>query len=119
MTDPERVREALTEVVDPCSAATGSALDIVAMGLVKAVDVDDGHVAVDLRLTTPACHMVPYFDREVRRRVGSLSGVDSVAVETDAGVEWTAEMLSPSAVRRREAVLAGYEARYGDGRRRE
>lgn len=116
MTRPEAVRDALRDVVDPCSAATGSALDIVELGLVRSIEVEAGRVAVEIRLTTPACHMVPYFVTEVRSRVRSLDGVEAVAVGTDAGVEWTAEMMSAAAARKREAVLAEYEARH-DARR--
>lgn len=110
--DPDRVREALRGVVDPCSAATGSNLDIVAMGLVKAIDISGGHVDVELRLTTPACHMIPYFAEEVEARVGELAGVDSVDLATDNGFEWSEEMMSDEAERRRQAVLDEHERRY-------
>ena len=71
----EAVREALGEIVDPCSAANGSNLNIVEMGLVKEVSVSDGEVVVEMRLTTPACHMVPYFIDEAEERLGVLPGV--------------------------------------------
>ncbi|WP_242406155.1 metal-sulfur cluster assembly factor [Halostagnicola larsenii] len=112
MTTVRAVRESLREVVDPCSAATGSNLDIVEMGLVKSVDVSGSHVQVSMRLTTPACHMVPYFFEEVEGRVGELSGVESVELETDGGFEWSEEMLSDAAKRKRQAVLDDQEARY-------
>ena len=110
--DAERIRERLREIVDPCSAATGSNLDIVEMGLVKSIEIDDGHVDVEMRLTTPMCHMVPYFNEEVEERVGDLPGVESVAFETDDGLEWNEEMLSDEAHRRRQAVLDEHESRY-------
>ena len=109
---PERVRERLREIVDPCSAATGSNLDIVEMGLVKSIEIDGGRVAVEMRLTTPMCHMVPYFNQEVEERVTDLSGVESVAFETDNGFEWDEEMMSDEARRRRQAVLDEHESRY-------
>jgi len=112
VTTSEAVRDALREVVDPCSAATGSNLDIVEMGLVKAVDVSGGHVHVEMRLTTPACHMVPYFVEEVERRVEALPGVDAADLETDGGFEWSEEMLSEDAQRKRQAVLDEHESRY-------
>ena len=107
-----RVCERLREVVDPCSAATGSNLDIVEMGLVKSVDVDDGHVDVEMRLTSPMCHMVPYFYEEVESGVGDLDGVGSVELDTDAGFEWSDELLSEDAKRKRQAVLDEQAARY-------
>ncbi|WP_435126959.1 metal-sulfur cluster assembly factor [Halobaculum sp. D14] len=109
---PDRVREALESVVDPCSAATGSNLDIVEMGLVKSVDVADRHVDVEMRLTTPLCHMVPYFAEEVESAVGDLPGVDSVELTTDGGFEWTEELMSDEAKRRRRAVLDEHRSRF-------
>lgn len=110
--DEARVREALREVVDPCSAATGSNLDVVEMGMVKAIEVEDGHARVELRITTPVCTMMPYFDREVGRHVGALEGIASVDLETDMGTEWTEDMMSEAAKRKRQAVLDEQEARY-------
>lgn len=112
MTTVGAVRESLQEIVDPCSAATGSNLNIVEMGLVKSIDVSESHVQVSMRLTTPACHMVPYFFEEVEGRVGELSGVESVELETDGGFEWSEEMLSETAKEKRQAVLDEQEARY-------
>ena len=111
-----RVRDALREVVDPCSAATGSCLNVVEMGLVKRIDVETGedgdHVDVDLRLTSPMCHQVPYFFEEIEGRVGDLAGVASATLDTDYGLEWTEEMLSEEAQRKRQAVFDEQEARY-------
>jgi metal-sulfur cluster biosynthetic enzyme len=101
----ERVRDALRGIVDPCSAANGSNLDIVEMGMLKSVEVSDGDVRVEMRLTTPACHMVPYFIEEIEERVGALSGVESVEVETDDGMEWREEMMSEEAKEKRQAVI--------------
>jgi metal-sulfur cluster biosynthetic enzyme len=114
VTTAERVRDRLREIVDPCTAATGSNLDVVEMGLVEAVDVTDGEVTVEFRLTTPACHMVPYFIEEIESRVDPLDGVDSVTVDTDDGMEWTPDMMTEAARERRQATLDGYEAHYGE-----
>ena len=111
MTIDDQIRERLHDVVDPCAAATGSNLDIVEMGLVESIDVDDGHVQVDMRLTSPVCYQVPYFVEEIEERVQPLPAVESVTVETDDGMEWTPEMISDEGQARREAVLDGYAAR--------
>jgi metal-sulfur cluster biosynthetic enzyme len=108
----DRVREVLREVVDPCTAATGANLDVVEMGLVDTIDASDGDVQVSFRLTTPACHMVPYFIEEIETRVDPLDGVESVTVDTDSGMEWTPELMSSSAKEKRRAVLDRYDARY-------
>ena len=115
-TTEARVRDALRDVIDPCSAATGSRLDVVEMGLLAGVEVEPGeagdHVRVDLRLTSPMCHQVPYFYEEIEGTVGDLPGVSSATLETDHGLEWTEEMLSEEAERKRQAVLDDQEARY-------
>lgn len=109
---PDQVRNCLHEIVDPCSAATGSNLDIVELGLVKAIDVEQGHVDIEMRLTSPMCHMVPYFMKEVEERVGNLEGVESTELETDDGFAWREEMMSEKARRQRQSVLKEHETRY-------
>lgn len=106
----DRIRDELRGIVDPCTAATGSNLNIVEMGLVDSVTVADGAVRVEMHLTTPACHMVPYFISEIEERVEPLAGVETVAVETDHGMTWTADMMTESAREKRRAVLDAYDA---------
>lgn len=110
MTTAEEVKDALSQVVDPCSATTGSNLDIVEMGLVKSVAVDDGHVDVDMRLTSPACTMIPYFRKETREKVGELPGVDSVDLEADVGLEWHSGMMTDEATAKRQEVFERQQA---------
>jgi len=106
------IRDCLHEIVDPCSAATGSNLDIVEMGLLKSIDSTEDHVSIEMRLSSPMCHMVPYFHKEVEDRIGDLPGVDSVELETDAGFEWDESMMSEEARNRRQAVLDEHSSRY-------
>ena len=61
MTTVDAVRERLHEVVESYSAATGSNLDIVEMGLVDTISIDGDHVEVQMLLTTSICHMFSYF----------------------------------------------------------
>lgn len=110
MTTVAEVEAALAQVVDPCSATTGSNLNIVEMGLVKSIEVDDGHVDVDMRLTSPACTMIPYFRKEARETVGELPGVDSVALETDVGLEWHSDMMTDEAAAKRQEVFEQQQA---------
>jgi metal-sulfur cluster biosynthetic enzyme len=111
-TSEERVRDALRGIVDPCSAANGSNLDIVEMGLLKSVEIDDNEVRIEMRLTTPACHMVPYFIEEIEEHVGALSGIESVEVETDDGMQWNTEMMSEEAKEKRQTVIDRQMSRY-------
>jgi metal-sulfur cluster biosynthetic enzyme len=113
MTIHDRIREKCREVVDPCSAATGSNLDIVEMGLVKSINVTkEGHATIELRLTTPTCNMVAYFVEEIERYVSPLPEVTSVNIDPDNGLEWTEDMMSDKANRRRRTMLDKHAARY-------
>lgn len=95
------VRERLDEIVDPCSEARGTDISIVEMGLLKSIEVTDGHVHIDLRITSPSCMMVGYFIEQTEERVGSLPGVDEVTLSTDAGMDWREEMMADDALERR------------------
>ncbi|MFB1062668.1 metal-sulfur cluster assembly factor [Natrinema sp. H-ect4] len=109
-----RIRERLDEVVDPCSAANGTDLSIIEMGLLDGIDVDEGHVTVSMRLTSPFCMQLPYFVEEVDERVGSIDGVISVTLETDEGVDWHTGMMTEEARKRRRERKAAREAAYFD-----
>jgi len=110
-----RIRERLDEVVDPCSAANGTDLSIIEMGLLDGIDVDEGHVTVSMRLTSPFCMQLPYFVEEVDdERVGSIDGVTSVTLETDEGVDWHTGMMTEEARKRRRERKAAREAAYFD-----
>jgi metal-sulfur cluster biosynthetic enzyme len=102
------IRRALDTIGDPCSVAQGVPMGLDEMGLVERVDLDDeGHATIALRLTSPTCFMVGYFDVEARDRALAVPGVRSVTITTDRGVRWTSAMISPAArQRRRRAMLA-------------
>lgn len=106
------VREQLDEIVDPCSEARGTDISIVEMGLLKSVEVSDGHVHIDLRITSPSCMMVGYFIEQSQERVGSLAGVEEVTLSTDAGMDWREEMMADSALERREEHQQALADRY-------
>jgi metal-sulfur cluster biosynthetic enzyme len=101
------IRRELEGIGDPCSVAAGTPMGLESMGLIKAVDVDpDGNVVVDLRLTSPCCLNVGYFDVEIRKAAEAVDGVRSVSVRRDIGLDWRPEMMSEDAKRRRRAKLA-------------
>lgn len=111
---PGAVRERLRSVVDPCSAAVGTDIDVVELGLIDAVTVEGNAVTVSMRLTSPGCLMVEYFAREVDEVVGTLPGVERVTLETDAGFEWHRGMMESSARAKRQRRRRKLRERYGD-----
>lgn len=97
-----QARNRLDEIVDPCSEARGTDISIVEMGLLKSIEVSDGHVHIDLRITSPSCMMVGYFIEQAKTRVGSLDGVETVTLSTDAGMNWREEMMAEEALEQRQ-----------------
>jgi metal-sulfur cluster biosynthetic enzyme len=86
----DQVMAALNRVQDPCSVATGRAMGLVDMGLIDRVEIaDDGAVDVFLRLTSPACYLMPYLEAESVAHVSACGGVTTVAVHPDEGLDWT------------------------------
>jgi len=72
----EEVRNALRNVIDP-----EVGIDIVDLGLVKKVHVDEEQVLVSMVLTTSACPLVDYLKDQVKRTVLGLDGISDVEVE--------------------------------------
>jgi metal-sulfur cluster biosynthetic enzyme len=102
----EAIRRQVNSIGDPCSVAVGTPMGIEDMGLIERIDLDqDGNVLVALRLTSPCCMNVGYFDVETRKRVLQVPGVRSVEVITDRGLDWDPSMMSDDAKRRRRESL--------------
>jgi serine O-acetyltransferase len=80
----EDVRKALKEVIDP-----EVGIDVVDLGLVKGITVQDSSVLVEMVLTTTACPLVDYLTEQVRRRVLDVNGVRDVEVQVlDEPWDW-------------------------------
>ncbi len=73
----ETVRDALRGVVDPELGA-----DIVELGMVTSVRIDDGAVEVGVALTVAGCPLRTQIQSDVETHVGGLPGVRSVSVTT-------------------------------------
>lgn len=100
----QAIRTALDEIKDPCSLAAGTPLGLSEMGLVKDVAVGPtGQVRIELRLTSPFCHMIGFFEAEAMRLVSDLPGVRSVELRADNGLDWTPNDIAPEAQARRAA----------------
>jgi metal-sulfur cluster biosynthetic enzyme len=98
MITEELVRSALKNVYDP-----EIGLDIVNLGLVYGVDVqDDGKVVqIDMTLTTPACPAGPQIIEQARREVLQLKDVyqnlDDVRINLVWTPFWNPSMMSQEA----------------------
>lgn len=91
--DTRPVWDALKEVIDP-----ELGVNIVDLGLVYDVKVDQGHVDVVMTLTTPACPLGSYFERVIPAAVsGRVKEVGSVSVRIVWEPRWTPQMMSDEA----------------------
>lgn len=88
-----RVAESLHDVLDPCSCMTENPINIVDLGLVEDVTVEDGVAHVAIMLTSPMCLYTPQIVEEIQRVVGDLEGVTGIEVE-----QVTDEMWSPDRI---------------------
>jgi metal-sulfur cluster biosynthetic enzyme len=102
MTGPSReeVISRLQTVIDPCSAATGASLSIVEMGMVENVNIEAGTVVVDLRMTSPLCHALPYFEMSIERVLAGVPGVHAVKCTFDEGGNWQPDNMTGGARQR-------------------
>ena len=88
----EQVLEALKRVHDP-----EIPVDIVNLGLVYAVAIEDGIVRVKMTTTSPGCPVGDFLAAEAKRAVERLEGVDAVGVEFVWDPPWGPEMMSAEA----------------------
>ena len=83
------VRRELRRVVDPCSLAIGSPVDIEALGLVEDIAVDGATVRVSLVLTDTSCVFWQGIRRHVADILLGLPGVECADVSLCPDVLWT------------------------------
>lgn len=77
----DQVLDALRSVVDPDLRR-----DIVSLGFVKNLVVEDGDVSLTIELTTPACPVREELHNMAEQAIRALSGVGSVQIEMTAQV---------------------------------
>ena len=72
----DQIREALTRVIDPELKQ-----DLVTLDMIKSITIDGGDVTVGVTLTIPGCPLKATINDDVTREVGSVPGVERVAIE--------------------------------------
>jgi metal-sulfur cluster biosynthetic enzyme len=92
MVDEDEALEALSNVIDP-----ELGLDFVELGLVYAVEVDGGRVAITFTLTTPACPIGPQVTEQMIEFVSDVEGVTEVVPSMVFTPPWTPEKMSEDA----------------------
>jgi metal-sulfur cluster biosynthetic enzyme len=92
MATKEEVVEALRQVEDP-----ELGMDIVDLGLMYDVELENGRVKVIHTLTSMGCPVGPMIQQQIDEVVRALPGVDDVEVELTWDPPWTPEKMSEDA----------------------
>jgi metal-sulfur cluster biosynthetic enzyme len=84
------VRNALKSVKDP-----ELHLDLVVLGLIYDIEVDEADVHVRMSLTTPFCPVAPQIVEEATQAVLGLEGVENAEIELTFDPPWTPDRIAP------------------------
>jgi len=88
----EAVYEALKSVYDP-----EIPVNVVDLGLVYDVQVNESDVYVQMTLTFPGCGMGPYIGQQAEWAVQEIDGVEEVQIEMVFDPPWSPELISEEA----------------------
>ena len=85
----EQCHEALKDVTDP-----ELPISVIDLGLIYEIDVEDGHVDIDMSLTAMGCPAAGLMKDEVRERLVEIEGVETVSVEIVWDPVWTKDKMT-------------------------
>ena len=88
----DQVLEALRNVFDP-----ELGINIVDLGLVYSVKIEDGLVHIEYTLTTMGCPIGPLIEQQMQQLLATVPGVDGVDAEMVLRPPWSPEMMSEEA----------------------
>ena len=91
MVSRDAVLEVLRTIDDP-----EMPINIVDLGLIGDVRIEESGVAVDLLPTFVGCHALPVIEDQVRKQVAVLEGVNRVEVRTRFDPPWTVDRITPA-----------------------
>jgi metal-sulfur cluster biosynthetic enzyme len=85
----DEVREVLKNVYDP-----EIPVNIVDLGLIYDIQVEDGDVYVQMTLTAPGCGMGPMIAQQAEWAISEVEGVEDVQVEMTFDPPWSPDLIS-------------------------
>jgi len=88
----ELVRGLLREVIDP-----ELGVNIVDLGLIYELAVEDGRAEIAMTLTTPGCPLGGYIEDEIRACLSTLPQLHGIAVRLVWEPPWSPEKMSEEA----------------------
>ncbi|MHB8483873.1 MAG: metal-sulfur cluster assembly factor [Nitrospiria bacterium] len=91
----EQIRSGLRRVIDP-----ELGVNVIDLGLVYALKIQDDHLTVVMTMTSPACPLNAYLSESIRKTlVQSVPGIKSVEVEFVWSPPWGPEKMTDEARR--------------------
>lgn len=90
--EPELVRGMLRGVVDP-----ELGVNIVDLGLVYGIGIDDGAVTIEMTLTTPGCPLGGFMEDSIRACLTALPQVHAVGIDLVWEPPWDPSAMSDRA----------------------
>jgi len=69
-------------------------INIIDLGLVYGVNIEDTHVSVLMTLTTPGCPLDSYFVRDITDKLKKIKGINDVSVELTFEPPWSPSNMS-------------------------
>jgi metal-sulfur cluster biosynthetic enzyme len=92
----DRVRERVSQVIDPCGRTNGTGLTLGELGMIDRVDVtEDDVVLVTLLLDDPVCLYSVPIHTDVAAAARSVAGVANVRIEHSTDRLWDPDRLTP------------------------
>lgn len=89
MVSQDQVLQKLRMCLDP-----ELGVNIVDLGLIYGVNIDDTRVSVLMTLTTPGCPLDSYFVRDITDKLKKIKGINDVSVELTFEPPWTPTKMS-------------------------
>lgn len=89
----DRIRERVAAIPEPCAFAMGRPTTLGAMGLIEAIEVEDGRATVTLCLTDTACVHFSSMQGYIADVLSDLPGITSVAVNQTLTELWTPDRM--------------------------
>ena len=83
------VQEALRDVYDP-----EIPVNVLDLGLIYDIKIDEGQVYVQMTLTAPGCGMGPYIAQNAEWRIAEIDGVEDVEVDMVFDPPWSPDLIT-------------------------
>ena len=88
----DQVEQTLRTVYDP-----EIPINLLDLGLIYKIDINDNNVKIDMTLTAPTCGMGPVMISDVKYRVSKIPNVKNVEVELVFDPPWHRDMMTEEA----------------------